>query len=479
MNAFSPSLAAHPSNGAGPSYARAGLRAFMAQVRGTLIAVTAMLPVVCAANPALAQRGGLSLVRDAEIEGLLRDYTQPIFKAAGLGKGAVDVYIVNDDRFNAFVTGRRMFINTGALKISQTPNEIIGVIAHETGHIVGGHQNRLRDRVDSANIMAAIAMLAGAGAIVAGGDAGGAAGQALALGSQSAILRDLLSYRRSEEAAADNTAIQLLDRTRQSGRGILKTFERFSQDLLFSGSRVDPYLQSHPMPRDRIALLEEIARKSPNFDVADPPALQLRHDMARAKLVAYTGRAGELESMFRKDPQGAAARYGLAISLYLRGSDARALPIIDGLIKEQPNNAYLHEMRGEMLLRGRNAKAAVAAYQKAVQLDPWKSGLIRTELGHAMLETRDPAMVGKAIGEIKAGLSRDTTNSAGFGLLARAYGQIGEENLARAAAAEEAYYAGRFKEAKRLAQISQPKLKRGSPEWLRMQDIIDYKPPKK
>ena len=453
--------------------------AMTAIARKSVIALAAILPVLSQSTPALAQKGKLSLIRDAEIEGLLRDYTQPLFKAAGLGKGAIDIYIVNDDSFNAFVTGRRMFINTGALKISESPNEIIGVLAHETGHIIGGHQNRLRDRVDRANIMAALAMVAGAGAVLAGGDAGGAAGQALALGSQSAILRDLLSYRRSEEASADNTAIQLLDKTGQSGSGILRTFERFSQDLLFAGSRIDPYLQSHPMPRDRIALLEEIARKSPNFERLDPPALQLRHDMARAKVVAYTGQPGELQSMFRKDPQGAAARYGLAISLFLRGSDAKALPIIDGLIKEQPNNAYLHEMRGEMLLRARQAKAAVAAYQKAVQLDPWKSGLIRTQLGHAMLETRDPAMTAKAISEIKAGLSRDTTNSAGFGLLARAYGQIGEEDLARAAAAEEAYYAGSFKEAKRLAQISQPKLKRGSPEWLRMQDIIDYKVPKK
>ncbi|MCB1430730.1 MAG: M48 family metalloprotease, partial [Nitratireductor sp.] len=251
--------------------------------RKSVIALAAILPVLSQSTPALAQKGKLSLIRDAEIEGLLRDYTQPLFKAAGLGKGAVDIYIVNDDSFNAFVTGRRMFINTGALKISESPNEIIGVLAHETGHIIGGHQNRLRDRVDRANIMAALAMVAGAGAVLAGGDAGGAAGQALALGSQSAILRDLLSYRRSEEASADNTAIQLLDKTGQSGSGILRTFERFSQDLLFAGSRIDPYLQSHPMPRDRIALLEEIARKSPNFERLDPPALQLRHDMARAK----------------------------------------------------------------------------------------------------------------------------------------------------------------------------------------------------
>ncbi len=428
---------------------------------------------------AAAQKGKLPLIRDSEIEALLKDYTAPIFKAAGLGKGAVDVYIVNDQRFNAFVTDRRMFINTGALKKAETPGEIIGVLAHETGHIIGGHQVRFRDRLNQANVLGAISMLVGAGAIVAGGEAGGDVGKAIALGGQSAILRDLLSYRRSEEVAADSAGVDLLTKTGQSARGMLRTFERFNQELLFAGSRVDPYLQSHPMPRERIGLLEEIARKSPHFDKSDPEDLQLRHDMARAKIVAYEGNGGDLQTIFRDNPRGPAARYGLAIALFLGGSNNEAIPIIEGLLKEQPKNAYLHEAMGDLLLRAGEARGAVTAYSKAISLDRYKSGLLRAQLGHALLETRDPALVDKAITEIKAGLSRDPSNSAGYGLLARGYGARGEPDLARSAAAQEAWHASRFKEAKQLAKMSQPKLKPGSPEWLRMQDIIDYKPPKK
>ncbi len=450
-------------------------------LRATGLAACFVAALTLSVLPALAQgkRTRLPLVRDSEIEALLRDYTTPIFRAAGLGKGAVDVYILNDDNFNAYVNGRRVFINTGALKAADTPNEIIGVLAHETGHLIGGHQVRLRDRIDKANILGALSMLAGAGAAILGGDAGGAAGQALALGGRSTILRDLLAYQRSEEAAADNTAVDLLNKTQQSARGMIKTFERFSQQMLFSGSRIDPYLQSHPMPRERIALLEKIANESPYYDAQDPPALQLRHDMARAKIAAYTGRAGELQNLFGRDPQGPAARYGLAISAYLHGSNGQALPIIDGLIKEQPKNPYLHEIKGEILLSSGRANEAVAALSRAIQLDPYKTGLMRTALGHAMLETRDPKLIDKAIIEIKAGLSRDPSNASGHGLLARAYAASGDADRARAAAAEEAYYAFRIKDAKRLAQMAQPKLKNGSPEWLRMQDIIDYKPPKK
>jgi predicted Zn-dependent protease len=444
------------------------------------VAVATALATAMAPGLAQAQRAAAApaLVRDVEIETLLQDYTAPLFRAAGLGKGAVDVYLVNNNSFNAFVSGRRMFVHTGAIVTSESPNELIGVLAHETGHIIGGHNARLRDRVDKAGILAALSILAGAGAIAFGGEAGRNAGPALALGGQSAILRDFLAYKRSEEAAADNSAVTLLNATKQSSAGMLRTFERFSQNLLFSGDRVNPYMQSHPMPNERIALLEDIARKSPYFDQKDPAALQLRHDMARAKIVAYSGNGGQLQSVFRNDPQGAAARYGLAIALFLRGSNSEALPIIDRLISEQPKNPYLHEMRGEMLLRGGNPREAAASFRRAIELDRTKSGLLRVMHGHALLETGDRASLDKALIEIKAGIGRDPTSPRGFGLLARAYGMTGQPDLARAAAAEEAFYTFRFKEAARLAKLAQPKLKTGTPEWLRMQDIIDYKPPK-
>jgi predicted Zn-dependent protease len=201
--------------------------------------------------------------------------------------------------------------------------------------------------------------------------------------------------------------------------------------------------------------------------------------MARAKIIAYEGNGGDLASVFRKDPQGAAARYGLAISLFLRGSTEDAAPIIDRLIQEQPKNAYLYEIRGEMLLRAGRAEEAVDSYTKAISLDKYKSGLLRGDLGHALLETRNPKLLGKATTEIKAGISRDPSSARLYGLLARAYSASGEPDLARAAAAEEAFYSMKLKDAKRLAQMAQPRLKQGSPEWLRMQDILDFKPPKK
>ena len=456
------------------------LRRHVLQLAARLfLAVALILPLAIPAE-AQSRRAPSLPARDAEIEALLHEYTAPLFKAAGLWQGAVDVHILIDERLNAFATGRHIVMNTGMLVKADTPNEVIGVMAHEIGHVAGSHLVRLRDRLDRAKGLALLSLLAGAGAAALGGDAGSAIGSGIALGGQSAILNDMMSYSRSEETTADNMAFTLLEKTGQSTKGMITVFERLGRGDLFSTSRGNSYLRSHPMPRDRIALLRELAVKSPYYNRTDSADLQLRHDMMRAKILAYTNNGGLLRTVFRDNPQGPAARYGLAMAIFLRGNTGEALPIIDRLIAEQPNNPYLYEQKGEMLLRaGRSAEAA-KAFHRAVQLDRHDSGLLRIYHGHAMLESAgNAAQTRKAIAEIRAGLHRDPAVARGYRLLARGHSSLGQPHLARAAAAEEALYQGRIKDAKQLAHAAQPKLKTGSPDWLRMQDIIDYKPPKK
>lgn len=436
-----------------------------------------LILVLAMPNAGWAQR--LPLVRDAEIEGLLKSYTAPIFAAAGLGKGAVDVYLVHNPAFNAFVTDRRMFIHTGALMQADVPNEIIGVIAHETGHIIGGHQVRMRDRLERAQVLAAVGALLGAGAMVAGGDLGDAAGQAIISGGGNTLKRTLLSYQREEETAADRAAVTLLEKTGQSGAGMLKTFERLGSQLLFSSSRIDPYIQSHPLPRARIALLQTVVRQSPSFNRPDPEALQIRHDMARAKIAAYAGGLGQVRRLFRDRPNSLPALYGTAIAQYLRGDVKSALRVIDKLIQKMPNHAYLYEIKAEILLKSRQAGKAVAPMRKAIQLDPFKSGLLRVQYGHVLLETGKRENIAEAIKQIKAGLARDRKTVSGYEFLARAYAKLGREAEALAATAEQRFLVGRYKEAKQFAFRAQKGLKKNSPQWVRMQDIVLYKPKKK
>ncbi|MFU0503117.1 M48 family metalloprotease [Pseudaminobacter sp. NGMCC 1.201702] len=445
----------------------------------TALSLAAALSV---ASSAVAFAQGLPIVRDAEIEALVRDYARPILRAAGLSKSGIDIILVNDRSFNAFVAGRRMFINTGALLQSETPNEIIGVIAHEAGHIAGGHQERLREQLARAQTMAIVAGLLGVGAVAAGAAMKSGelaqAGGGLAIGGGEMARRGLLGYQRTEEATADRSAITYLEATGQSAKGMLTTFKRFQSALSLSGARVDPYQVSHPMPRDRIANLEELATRSPNYERKDSAILQQRHDMMRAKIAVYTeGQAGA-SRLFRKQG-GVAAQYADALATYEFGNPRSALPKVDALIKQQPKNPYLQELRGDILMKVNKPAEAARSYAKAVQLDPVKSGILPISYGQALIAVGTPDALKQAVAQIRKGLDRDRENAAGYRYLAQAYGQLGDIAEAELATAEGHFYGGSYQDAKIFAMRAQQRFKRGAPGWVRAQDIINYKVRKK
>ena len=451
-------------------------RTILGGVVGAAVAVSACLP-------AQAQSSSPSVVRDAEIEALVRDYARPIFKAAGL-KSNIEIILVNDPSFNAFVAGRRMFINTGALMQSETPNEIIGVIAHEAGHLAGGHQERLRDQIARAQTMAIVTGLLGLGAIAAGAAAKSSelaqAGGGIVMGGGEAAKRSLMGYQRSEETTADRSALTYLEKTGQSAKGMLTTFKRLQGALNLSGVRVDPYRVSHPMPRERISNLETLARKSKYFDVKDPPALQQRHNMMRAKIAVYTQGQTAASRLLRQAPDGDAAnQYGDAMGTYLHGNLRTALQKADALVKTQPQNAYFHELRGDVLMKMNRPADAAQAYRSAVKLDPAKSGTLKIALGQALIATGKPASLKQAVDEINDGLALDRENAVGYRYLAQAYGRLGQIPEAELASAEGNFYAGNFRDAKIFAARAQSKMRPGSPGWLRAQDIINYRVPKK
>lgn len=442
----------------------------------------AMLSLALATTPASAQRG-ISVVRDAEIEALVADYARPILEAAGLGKSGIEIVLVNDSSFNAFVTGRRIFINTGALLMSETPNEIIGVLAHEAGHIAGGHQQRLRDQLARAQTMSVIAALLGAGAVAAGSASGteglAHSGVGIISGGVEAARRSVLAYQRSEEATADRSAITYLERTGQSAQGMLKTFERLAGSMALAGVRVDPYQISHPTPRERIANLETLARASKNFGRADPPALQQRHDLMRAKISAYTQGHAAASRLFGRNSHSLPARYADAIGTFLSGNSRAATGKIDALVKAAPNNPYFHEIRGEILLKAGQPQQAAQAFATALRLDPRKSGIIQIGYGQALMATGKPEQLRKAVDELRAGLSRNKDYAAGYRYLAQAHGKLGNIGEAELATAEGHFHSGNIREARIFAARAQQKLAKGTPGWMQAQDIINSKQPRR
>ena len=441
---------------------------FALSARLAITLCTLFLAFATALAPVWAQSGRVPIVRDAEIEALLSDYAEPILRVAGVRRSRTDIVLVNRRDFNAFVSGRKIFLNTGAIVLADTPNEIIGVIAHEVGHLAGGHQDRLRQQIDRAQTIAAVTAILGLGAAIAGGvtDSGAVAGAGggIAAGGAEAAQRSLLSYRRTEETAADRAAVDYLNRTGQSAKGMLTTFTRLQRDLDLSGRQLNPYRISHPLPRERLTALETIVRQSPHFNKTDSAALQRRHDRARAKILAYTFGPGAVESAFSDNPNSQAARYGKAISTFLHGSPRAAVPMIDRLIAESPNDPYFHEIKGEILLRAQDAQGAADAFSRAVQLTGGNAPTMLVALGHALVLTGSEANMRRAIGELEVAITIDPVNPRAYRHLAMAYGRLGATGEAELATAEANFHAGRYNEARRFAARAKRRFDEGAPQ---------------
>jgi predicted Zn-dependent protease len=432
--------------------------------------------------PARAQDSstrGMPIIRDAEIEQLLRDYAQPILRAAGLAKQNVRVVVLSDRSFNAFVMdGRHIFINAGVLFDAKTPNEVIGVFAHETGHLAGGHLQRLREQLASAQTASIIALLAGIGAAVAGSRSGAAGdiGAAAILAPQQAIMRTVLSYVRTQEDQADHAGVKFLNATGQSPRGMVDLFKRLSSESLFNSRYIDPYMQTHPMPAERVAALETVAKASPYWDRKDSPELQLRHDMMRAKLSGFLERPDTIARRYPTTDHSLPARYARAISTY-RNSDLRqAIAQIDSLIQAQPNNPYFYELKGQALLEGGHPSEAVAPLRHAVQLSH-NNALVEILLAQALNATGNAKLSEEAVAMLRSAIVREPEAPDAYSQLAVAYGRKGDLANADLASAQAAFTRGDIKTARQLAARAKTRLPVGSPAWVRADDIVNVKPP--
>ncbi len=446
--------------------------------------VAAALVLVPFQRASAQQNKGPPILRDTETEALLREYTRPILRAAGLEKQNIQIVIINDASFNAFVAdGHRIFVNYGAIMQSETPNQLIGVLAHETGHLAGGHLAKMRQQIANAQTMMVIATVLGAGALVAGASTGGGgsglanAGAAALAGPQEMVRRSLLSYQRSQEENADRAGVKFLTATGQSPKGMYETFKRFTNESLFAARGADPYLQSHPMPADRVAALEEFAHSSPYWDKKDDPSLQMRHDMVRAKISAFMERPDTVNRRYPISDTSMPARYAHAISTYLHGDLRSALVQIDALIKQQPNNPYFYELRGQALLEGGQPAEAIAPLRKAVSISGG-APLIEMLLGQALVATDNKAYTEEAITILRNAVARETEAPLGYTQLAMAYGKKGDYAEADLASAQAAFLRGDNKTARELASRAKTRFAIGSPGWVKADDIVVAKPMK-
>jgi predicted Zn-dependent protease len=411
-----------------------------------------ILFVLLAASLALrgeARAQEISLLRDAEVEDIIRIYATPIWRAAGLDPDAVHIYIVADPTLNSFVAGgQNLFMNSGTILRSESPNQLIGIMAHETGHIAGGHLARSEEALRHATIQSIIGLVVGAAAAAATGNAG--AGAAALLGSQSMAQRSFFAFSITQEASADQAALSFLDRTGQSAKGLLQFFEILEQQEVLTAGHQDPYLRTHPLTEQRVDYVREHVEHSQFSDVPDPPYWVELHKRMKAKLAAFLGSPPQVLASIKPDDNSVAARYERAIAYYRTPDLTQALPLIDGLIQDYPKDPYFRELKGQMLFENGRIGEAVAPYEEAVRLNP-KSALLRIELAQVQLETNDDALVRKALINLNQAVRFEDRNPESWRFIAIAYGRMNNMGMMALALAEQGIADGSYDDARQQA----------------------------
>lgn len=411
----------------------------------------------------------ISFIRDTEIENAIRYYSLPIFNVAGLDARDVQIHIINDKRLNAFVSGgQQIFMNTGTLMTADDPSEVIGVIAHETGHITGGHLSQLHRNLENAQTQSIAALLLGIPLAILSGN-GEVAAATLGLGSQIAT-RGLLSYTRANEEAADQAGITFLDEAGITSEGMLKFLERIHEQSKLYSDNQNPYIQTHPLTVNRVNFVKNHTQISRLTGKKMSAEFYVIHNRVRAKLIGFIEDFDNVFRIYPESNQSIPARYARAIAYKEHGEYDKSLAIIETLKESVPNDPFFYELEGDVNLDAARIEKAIVAFDKAIEILPWAS-LFHQAAGRARLETNDPEMLPEALVNLKEAVKFEPKSSSSWRLLATVYGKLEDFPNLAFALAEEAFLRNRLDTAIIQSEKAMDLLPRGSPKWLRAEDI--------
>jgi predicted Zn-dependent protease len=433
--------------------------------RAALLAAALLTPFT--ATVARAQAGP-SLLRDTEIEEILHNDADPIFVAAGFDPKKVRILLVGDKDLNAFATaGQQIGLNSGLILQTENPNQLKGVIAHEAGHLSGGHPSRSGELMKAGLTPMLLTMGLGLLAMAAGAPDAGAA-----LLTSSGYFGTLgaLGYSREQESRADQAGAGFLEETGQSGKGLVEFFDNFRYQEVFDEARRFPYFRSHPLSSERIELLRGRVERGSHYKAVDTPQSIAAHAIMKAKLDGFLNPQQSL-AKYKETDTGYPARYARAIAYYQTKDPDRAIKLIDALLVEQPTNPYLFELKGQILFEFARAKEAEAPQRKSVELKP-DAPLLRINLGQTLINLDDPKKLDEGIAELKKAVLQEDDNAVAYRLLAEAYDRRGDDGLARLATAEGYFAMGATREARVFGMRARDLLTKDTVEWRRATDIV-------
>ena len=446
------------------------LRAMKKTIRNAIFTVIAALLLPTAAY---AQKAP-SIIRDTEIENTIKHWTAPVIRAAGLSPENINFIIVQDDNINAFVAGGpNIFIYTGLIQKSKSPDEIVGVVAHELGHIAGGHLLRTHDAMKSASYESILGTLLGIGAAVLTGE--GRLAAAVAAGTQGMALNRFLAFSRAQESSADQAGLSFLEKAQMSPEGMVDFMRTLDSEELLPPSQQSEYMRTHPITRDRVDALAAGYERSAYKNNAMSTKAQDEYRLITAKLNAFL-EPQRVAWDYKDTDHSIAADYARAIAAYRQNDVEKSLQLMNGLLERQPQNPYFLELKGQMLADFGKVEPALVAYKTAIEFEP-EAPLIRIAYANALIETagqNNGARLDEAISQLNRAARDESRSPRIFRLLATAHGKKGEEPMAKLALAEEALLKQQLDYAKQQAQSALNGLPSGSQAAQRARDILSH-----
>ena len=426
--------------------------------------MVALVLAVAAARPAAAQQ----ILRDSEAELLFRDMSRPLIEAAGLSPGSVNVVLVNDPEINAFVSGSQtVYVHSGLLMAADDVNQVQAVIAHELGHVAGGHSIRMADGQKGATRVTIATLVLGALALAAGA---GEAGMGIMMAGQRAALGKLLAFTRTQESSADMAGAKYLSAAGISGRGSIEFFKKLqNQEFRLAIYHTDSYDRTHPLSGERIAALEQLYKKDPAWNRPPDPRLDARFQQVKAKLIGFVEPKKAIQRYPESD-KSIPAHYARAYAYHVGAYPAKALAEADKLLALEPDNPFFLELKGQILLESGRPEDAIAPLRKSVEL-AGDQPLISAMLAHALISTERPEHFDEAKLLLKQAVNRDNQNPFAWYQLGIIYDREGDTPRAALATAERNNLEGNPKLALVSAEMALKGIPAGTPDYLRAQDI--------
>jgi len=420
------------------------------------------------ARPAAAQEQGPSILRDTETEALFDEVAKPLVEAARLDPKSVKVVLLNDSEINAFVAGsQNVYVNSGLITNADNVNQLQAVVAHELGHVAGGHAIRMGEGAKEATGISLATMVLGAIAIAAGA---GDAGMGLMMMGQQAAMNRFLAFTRAQETSADLAGADYLAKAGISGKGSLEFFKKLqNQEYRLAIYAKDSYDRTHPLSSERISILENLYKKDPAWDRRPDPALEAKFQRVKAKLIGFINQRLAINKYPETD-QSVPAHYARAYAYHLGAYPEKALYEADALLKTNPHDPYFLELKGQILLEGGRPAEAIAPLREANERSG-RAPLIASMLGHALISTEDPKNYAEAKNILKNAVAADNQNPFAWYQLGMIYDREGDTPRAALATAERNNLEGEPKLALASAEMAMRGIPAGTPDYLRAQDI--------